>query len=84
MLPTSCYLTDIIGAISGTTIHDIIVGDGNDADEFVTITGGLATGTTSFTIASPISDGTNYKMTVTPDTEFTGSIRWTILGKILH
>jgi len=83
ILPTDCYITSIIGVISGTTIEDVTVGDGADADRFVTITTGLAAGTTSFTVANPISDATNYDLTVTPDAAFTGSIRWTISGIVL-
>jgi len=50
----------------------------------VEITTGLAAGTYSFAIANRISDGTNFKMTVTPDAAFTGSIVWTIKGIILQ
>lgn len=84
ILPTGCYITDIIGVIAGTTIEDIIIGDGSDTDRWVTITTGLAAGTTAFTIANKISDGTNYEMVVDPDANFTGSINWTIRGVILQ
>lgn len=83
ILPPNCYIQSIIGVVSGTTIEDIIIGDGSDTDRWVTITTGLAAGTVSFTIANPISDGTNYKMVVDPDANFTGSIAWTIKGVIL-
>jgi hypothetical protein len=83
ILPPNCYIDSIIGVITGGTIEDIIVGDGSDTDRWVTITTGLAAGTVAFTIANAISDGTNYKMTVDPDANFTGSISWTITGKIL-
>ena len=83
ILPPNCYIDSIIGVITGGTIEDIIIGDGSDTDRWVTITTGLAAGTVAFTIANAISDGTNYKMTVDPDANFTGSIAWTINGKIL-
>ena len=83
ILPPNCYIDSIIGVIAGETIADIIIGDGSDADRWVTITTDLAAGTVAFTIANAISDGTNYKMTVDPDANFTGSISWTIAGKIL-
>uniref|UniRef100_A0A6M3K3H4 Lectin/glucanase superfamily protein n=1 Tax=viral metagenome TaxID=1070528 RepID=A0A6M3K3H4_9ZZZZ len=84
VLPTGCYITSIIGVVAGSTIEDIIIGDGSDTDHWVAITTGLAAGTTAFTIASPISDGTNYKLVVDPDANFTGSIAWTIRGIILQ
>ncbi len=84
VLPVGCYITDIIGVVSGATIEDIIIGDGSDTDRWVTITTGLAAGTTAFTIANRISDGTNYKLVVDPDANFTGSIAWTIKGVILQ
>jgi hypothetical protein len=83
ILPIGCYIQSIIGVITGATIEDIIIGDGSDTDRWVTITTGLAAGTTAFTIANAISDGTNYKMVVDPDANFTGSISWTIKGVIL-
>jgi len=83
VLPPNCYITSIIGVVAGGTIEDIIVGDGSDTDHWVTITTGLAAGTVAFTIASPISDATNYKLVVDPDAVFTGSIAWTIMGFVL-
>jgi hypothetical protein len=83
MLPTDCYITEIIGVIAGATIEDIIVGDGSDTDHWVAATTGLAAGTTSFTIANHISDGTNMEMVVDPDANFTGTIEWTIRGFII-
>ena len=84
ILPVGCYIQSIIGVITGGTINDIIIGDGSDDNRFVTITTGLAAGTVAFAIASPISDGTNYKLVVDPDANFTGSIAWTIKGIILQ
>jgi len=83
MLPANCYIDEIIGVVAGTTIEDIIVGDGSDTDHWVAATTGLAAGTTSFTIANHISDGTNMEMVVDPDANFTGTITWTIRGHIL-
>lgn len=83
VLPPNCYIQSIIGVITGATVEDIIIGDGSDADRWVTVTTGLAAGTVAFTIANPISDGTNYKMTVDPDSNATMSIAWTIKGVIL-
>jgi hypothetical protein len=83
ILPVGCYITDIIGVVAGATIEDIIVGDGSDTDRWVAVTTGLAAGTTAFTIANRISDGTNYEMVVDPDANFTGSITWLIRGIIL-
>ena len=84
MLPVDCYITDIIGVITGATIEDIIIGDGSDTDRWVTITTGLAAGTVAFTPANRISDGTNYEMVVDPDANFTGTIEWTIRGIIIE
>ena len=83
ILPIGCYITNIIGVITGGTINDIIIGDGSDTDHWVTITTGLAAGTVAFTVAIPISDGTNFKLIVDPDANFTGSISWVIKGIIL-
>ena len=83
ILPANCYIDSIIGVIAGATIEDVIVGDGSDTDRWVAITTGLAAGTKTFTIANNNSDGTNKKMTVDPDANFTGSITWTITGRIL-
>lgn len=84
VLPANCYIESIIGVVSGATVEDIIIGDGSDTDRWVAATTGLAAGTTSFTIANHISDGTNYKLVVDPDANFTGSIAWTIKGIILQ
>ena len=83
VLPPNCYIESIIGVVSGTTIEDIILGDGVDTDRWVTITTGLATGTQTFAIANRVSDGTNRKLVVDPDANFTGSISWVIKGIIL-
>jgi hypothetical protein len=83
MLPANCYITEIIGVVAGATIEDIIVGDGSDTDHWVAATTGLAAGTTAFTIANHISDGTNFEMVVDPDANFTGTIEWTIRGFII-
>jgi hypothetical protein len=83
ILPVNCYITDIIGTVSGATVEDIIIGDGSDVDRWVTITSGLAAGTQAFTVANRISDGTNYKLVVDPDANFTGSIAFLIKGIIL-
>ena len=84
ILPVGCYITSIIGTVSGATINDIIIGDGSDTDHWVAITSGLAAGVVNFTIANPTSDGTNYKLVVDPDANFTGSISWVICGFILE
>ena len=83
ILPNNCYIESIIGVISGTTIEDIVIGDGVDVDRWVAITTGLAAGTVNFTLANRISDGTNRKLVVDPDANFTGSISWTVKGIIL-
>jgi hypothetical protein len=83
VLPVNAYIESIIGVISGATIEDIIIGDSSDPDRFVEITTGLAAGTVSFTLANRISDGTNRKLTVDPDANFTGSISFIIKGVIL-
>jgi hypothetical protein len=82
MLPPKCCVTNIVGVIVGSTIEDIILGDGSDTDHWVEITTGLAAGTVNFTIANTFSDLTNYKLVVDPDANFTGSITWTIKGFI--
>jgi hypothetical protein len=78
ILPSNAYIESIVGTVSGATPHDIIVGDGSDTDRYVTITTGLAAGTTSFTVAARTTDGTNLKLTVDPDTDATMSIAWVI------
>ena len=78
IIPANAYIESIIGTVSGATPHDIIVGDGSDADRYVTITTGLAAGTTTFTLANRTTDGTNLKLTVDPDTDATMSIAWVI------
>jgi hypothetical protein len=78
ILPANAYIESIVGTVSGATPHDIIVGDGSDTDRYVTITTGLAAGTTSFTVAARTTDGTNLKLTVDPDTNATMSIAWVI------
>jgi hypothetical protein len=78
ILPSNAYIESIVGTVSGATPHDIIIGNGSDADRYVTITTGLAAGTTTFTLASRTTDGTNLKLTVDPDTDATMSIAWVI------
>ena len=78
ILPANAYIESIVGTVSGATPHDIIIGDGSDTDRYVTITTGLAAGTTSFTLANRTTDGTNLKLTVDPDTDSTMSIAWVI------
>jgi len=84
ILPANAYIESIVGTVSGATPHDIIVGNGSDADRYVTITTGLAAGTTSFTLANRTTDGTNLKLTVDPDTNATMSIAWVISYKTLE
>lgn len=83
-LRTDCYIDSIIGYITGSTIEDIIIGDGSDTDRYVTITTGLSTGVKEFTLANRTNDGTYLKLTVYPDANFTGSIAWTIRGTLLE
>jgi len=78
------YITEMWGAVSGTTIEDVIYGDGSDTDRWVAITTGLASGITKFTVANPTPDGVNYKMIIAPDAAFTGSIRTTVRGVLLQ
>jgi hypothetical protein len=78
ILPANAYIESIVGTVSGATPHDIIIGDGSDTDRYVTITTGLAAGTTSFTLANRTTDGTNLKLTADPDTDCTMSIAWVI------
>jgi hypothetical protein len=84
VLPPNAYIESIVGTVSGATVEDIIIGDGSDNDRWVTITTGLAAGTTSFTLANRISYGTNRKLVVDPDANATMSIVWTIKGYILE
>lgn len=84
ILPANAYIESIVGTVSGATPHDIIIGDGSDTDRYVTITTGLATGTTTFTLANRVTDGTNLKLTVDPDTDATMSIAWVITYTILE
>jgi hypothetical protein len=78
ILPANAYIESIVGTVSGATPHDIIIGDGSDADRYVTITTGLAAGTTNFALAARTTDGTNLKLTVDPDTDCSMSIAWAI------
>jgi hypothetical protein len=78
ILPANAYIESIVGTVSGATPHDIIVGDGSDTDRYVTITTGLAAGTTNFALAARTTDGTNLKLTVDPDTDCSMSIAWLI------
>jgi hypothetical protein len=84
ILPANAYIESIVGTVSGATPHDIIVGNGSDTDRYVTITTGLAAGTTSFTLANRTTDGTNLKLTADPDTDATMSIAWVISYKTLE
>jgi hypothetical protein len=84
ILPANAYIESIVGTVSGATPHDIIVGDGSDTDRYVTITTGLAAGTTSFTLANRTTDGTKLKLTVDPDSTATMSIAWVISYKTLE
>jgi hypothetical protein len=84
ILPANAYIESIIGTVSGATPHDIIVGDGSDTDRYVTITTGLAAGTTSFALANRTTDGTNLKLTVDVDTNATMSIAWVISYRTLE
>ena len=84
ILPANAYIESIIGTVSGATPHDIIVGDGSDADRYVTITTGLAAGTTNFALAARTTDGTNLKLTVDPDTDCSMSIAWVISYRTLE
>jgi hypothetical protein len=84
ILPANAYIESIVGTVSGATPHDIIIGDGSDTDRYVTITTGLAAGTTSFTLAARTTDGTNLKLTVDVDTDATMSIAWVIRYSVLE
>jgi hypothetical protein len=84
IIPANAYIESIIGTVSGATPHDIIVGDGSDTDRYVTITTGLAAGTTNFALAARTTDGTNLKLTVDPDTNSDMSIAWVISYRILE
>ena len=84
ILPANAYIESIIGTVSGATPHDIIIGDGSDTDRYVTITTGLAAGTTNFALAARTTGGTNLKLTVDPNTDATMSIAWVISYKTLE
>jgi hypothetical protein len=84
ILPANAYIESIIGTVSGATPHDIIIGDGSDTNRYVTITTGLAAGTTNFALAARTTDGTNLKLTVDPNTDATMSIAWVISYKTLE
>jgi len=78
ILPANAYIESIIGTVSGATPHDIIIGDGSDTDRYVTLTTDLAAGVISFALTSRVTDGTNLKLTVDPDTNSVMSIAFTI------
>lgn len=87
ILPARAYIESIVGVITttgGSGVQDVIIGDGSDTDRYVTITTGLAAGTTTFTLANRTTDGTNLKLTVDPDANATMSIAWTITYRTLE
>ncbi|MFA6358763.1 MAG: hypothetical protein WCY09_08935 [Candidatus Omnitrophota bacterium] len=85
VLPDNAFIDSIIVSVTGGTIEDIVLGDGSDVDRFVALTTGLAAGSGQpLVIANHMSDGTNKKLVVDPDANFTGSISWLITGTILE
>lgn len=82
ILPEGNIRIEYITLTCTATGVDITIGDGSDADYFVTATA-LAD---YLDISSPTKrnhDGTNRDMTITPSGAFTGSITTTVVGKIL-
>ena len=83
IIPDNAFIEHIVGVVSGTVIADIIAGDGSDTDHWIEITTDLAAGTYDFTVANKSGDGTHKKFVVDPDANFTGSIAFTIWGRLL-
>ena len=83
IIPVNGYIESIVAVVTGTSVQNIIAGDGVDTDRWVTPTSGLTAGTQTLAIANRVSDGTNRKMTVTPSAVATMSISWVIRGVIL-
>lgn len=84
ILPTNAWIDSWVYKIEGATIEDIIAGDGSDTDHWVAATSGLAAGKGQFTLATNYDDGTNRKLTIDPDANFTGSIHSTIRGIVME
>jgi hypothetical protein len=82
VLPEGNIRIEYITITCTATGVSITIGDGSDADRFVTSTA-LAD---YLDISSPTKrnhDGTNRDMTITPSGAYTGSITTTVVGKIL-
>jgi hypothetical protein len=82
VLPEGNIRIEYITMTCTATGVSITIGDGSDADRFVTSTA-LAD---YLDISSPTKrnhDGTNRDMTITPSGAYTGSITTTVVGKIL-
>jgi hypothetical protein len=86
ILPANAFIESITVKVTGTDVHDVIVGDGSDPDRYVVISGGgsghgsvaLTVGSYDLPLANQATDGTNLKLTVDPDTNCTMSIAWVI------
>jgi hypothetical protein len=81
VLPSNNIRIESITMVATATGVNVIVGDGSDTDRFVASVA-LAT-YLDCTIANRNHDGTNRKLTIDPDGNFTGSISTTIKGIIL-
>jgi hypothetical protein len=84
IVPENGYIQSCMVYIEGTIIEDIIVGDGSDTEYWVASTTGLAAGKRTLPIAHRYPDGTNFKMIVDPDANFTGSIHFLFRGDIME
>lgn len=81
ILPSDNIRIDSITMTATATGGNVVIGDGSDTDRFVA---SVAIATyLDCTIANRNHDGTNRKMVIDPDTNFTGSITTVVRGTIL-
>ena len=83
ILTSKHFITSIVGTVSGASGQNIVLGDGSDDDRYV-VSVALVDGVQVFTVVIGANDGTNLKMVIDPDANFTGSITSTIKGYILE
>lgn len=82
VFPTSNIRIDSITTVAtGTPAGNIILGDGSDTDRFVESVAMAAY--TDHTVAHRNHDGTNLKLVLDPDTNFTGTLTTTLKYTIL-
>jgi len=81
---TPIFIEQWLMTIAGTTVHDILIGDGSDVDRWVAITSGIAAGKSALTVANAVDDGTNLKMVLDPDTNATAVYSSVVSGRVME